>query len=101
MVLIAEANEDLPRLPEGLSRHEGRRRQIPGPSLPGHPASRMAPVTTTDWGPSHVWSRKKAVSSSVSVPCVTTTASDSEAARARSRLLRSRNVRLALALAAT
>ena len=49
--------------------------RLAGPSQPGSETVRIAPQKTTGFGLSRVRSSRNAVSSSVSVPCVTTTAS--------------------------
>ena len=52
-----------------------------GPSAPGSEGLRMAPVITIGVSPGHIRSRAKAVSSMVSVPCVTTTPAEPSATR--------------------
>ncbi len=57
-------------------------RRFPGPSPAGSSAERWAPVSTTGRGSSVTRSSRNAVSSRVSVPCVTTTPSTSSRASA-------------------
>ena len=63
-----------------------------GPSQPGSEKVRMAPVRTTGFGPATVRSRRYAVSSRVSVPCVITTPSTRGSARTSSTRRRRRHI---------
>ncbi len=78
---ISSAKTTMQPIPRVLSSAAARTAasRFAGPSAPGSDGLRIAPVTTTGASPATRRSSAKAVSSSVSVPCVTTTPASPEA----------------------